>query len=148
MKLPYIKIHKGAVLCGVDLMGLNIVFDVDELPNTGNNDKDTADAFEEVGAQVYRVSVIDCARATTTMLADVVTQVAVSKAAGTPFVNPHPAKDQARAVPPEGFTAGTFDGAVWTRIDVSAQVKDRAVRDHLIAMGWTPPNWGGVDDSL
>lgn len=52
------------------------------------------------------------------------------------------------AVPPEGFTAGTFDGAVWTRIDVSEQVKDRAVRDHLIAMGWTPPNLVVVDDSL
>lgn len=148
MKLPYIKIHKAAVLCGVDLVGVNIVFDIDDLPNTGNNDKDTIDAFTAVCAQVGRISVIDCARATTTMLADVVTQAAVSKAAGTPFVNPHPTKDQARAVPPEGFTAGTFDGAVWTRIDVSEQVKEKAVRDHLVAMGWTPPNWDGAQITL
>lgn len=79
MTIPHIYIKKGAILKGVNLVGLNVVFEIDQLP-TGGNDAAMVRAVELTAEHVEDVYITDCMRATGQDLAKHLTDMAITKA--------------------------------------------------------------------
>lgn len=80
MPIPHIFIKKGAVLKGVNLVGLNVVFEVDQLPTGEDNDDAMLQAFKETTSHTEDIFVANCMRSSTEMYAQAHAQLAISKA--------------------------------------------------------------------
>lgn len=78
--IPHIFIKKGAVLKGVDLVGLNIVFEIDQLPDGTDNDDAMTRAIEQTVDSLKGVYITGCYRSTVEMYAESLAKLAIEKA--------------------------------------------------------------------
>lgn len=79
MTIPHIFIKKGAVLKGVELVGLNVVFEIDELP-TGGNDSAMLEALEKTVEAYDDIVITGCMRSNGRMFAEETARRAIQKA--------------------------------------------------------------------
>lgn len=80
MIIPHIFIKKGAVLKGVNLVGLNVVFEMDRLPEGADNDDAMARAIEKTVDELEDVCITHSMRSTPLMYAYALTQRVIDKA--------------------------------------------------------------------
>lgn len=95
MSQAILTIGKGARLSGVKVVGMQVLVESDEvITDTG----EVHGLLQRAGVWMQNCSFVDCLWGTTAMYAEVHTGLAIARAAGKAFVNPHAEKPVAQAI--------------------------------------------------